>query len=108
MTSRTGLSPDWPATPFEVAVEAVARGLDLSLGEDGRLRVRGPRREVDRLSDRLRDRREEIAALLASGPPEVERIADGPYKGFWMAKDRAGPDPVRGGLCKRDVRAARD
>ena len=101
MTGRAGLPRGWPATAFELAVEAIARRIDLSVGDGGRLNVRGPRAEVDRLSNHLRDRREEIIALLKARSHEAERITAGPYEGFWAAKGRAGPDPLRGGLCMR-------
>ena len=101
--------PGWPGTAYELAVEAIASGIELSLGDDGRLKLRGPNAEVERLSSQLRERREEIIALLTgrSEPAEVTRIASGPYEGFCMAVHRTGPDPVRGGTCIREARISK-
>ncbi len=101
--------PAWPATAYELAVEAIASGIELSSSEDGRLKLRGRNAEVERLSSQLRERREEIIALLTgrSEPAEVTRIASGPYQGFWTALRRTGPDPVRGGSCIREARISK-
>ena len=102
------MQPPWPATAFEIAAEAVARGATLVVTPDRRLSVNGPA-EVEELRPLLRERRDEIVALLESHsrPIEVEALESGPYRGFLMATNRVGPDPVRAGYCLQLARVAR-